>query len=399
MDMNEANISTIITGLGGVDGAVVVDLKNLQQFSMDTTTWVATIGSGTLLGDVTQRLHNAGGRAMSHGTCPQVGSGGHFTIGGLGPTSRQFGAALDHIVEAEVVLADGSIVTASDTQNQDVFFAIKGAASGFGIVTEFKVRTEPAPDTAVKFEYTLKVGSTEERATLFKQWQAYVSNPDLTRKLASTLTLLDDSMVITGTFFGTEEEYNALNIGSQWPGVNGKAIVFQDWLGLVGNWAEDVALKLVGGIPSHFYAKSTAWTPSDLMDSDTIDKMFAYIDSADKGSLAWFVLFDFQGGYTNDIPTDATAYAHRDVLIWMQSYSVSLVGAVRQAQFDFLDDLNTLVTNDKAPYSAYSGYVDPLLPDGPEAYWGSNLPRLQQIKKRIDPQNVFRNPQTPSPAS
>jgi hypothetical protein len=83
----------------------------------------------------------------------------------------------------------------------------------------------------------------------------------------------------------------------------------------------------------------------------------------------------------------------------MQSYSVSLVGAVRQAQFDFLDDLNTLVTNDKAPYSAYSGYVDPLLPDGPEAYWGSNLPRLQQIKKKIDPQNVFRNPQTPSPAS
>lgn len=72
----------------GTDGAAVVDLEHLQQFSMDSTTWIATIGSGTLLGDVTQRLQDAGGRAMSHGTCPQVGSGGHFTTGGLGPTSR-----------------------------------------------------------------------------------------------------------------------------------------------------------------------------------------------------------------------------------------------------------------------------------------------------------------------
>lgn len=114
-------------GLGGTDGAVVIDLENLQQFSMDESTWVATIGSGTLLGDVTTRLSEAGGRAMSHGTCPQVGSGGHFTIGGLGPTSRQFGTSLDHIVEVEAVLANSSIVRASETQNPDVFFAVKGA--------------------------------------------------------------------------------------------------------------------------------------------------------------------------------------------------------------------------------------------------------------------------------
>lgn len=389
----------MVTGLGGTDGAVVVDLKHFQHFSMDSTTWTATIGSGTLLGDVTQRLHEAGGRGMSHGTCPQVGSGGHFTIGGLGPTSRQFGAALDHIVEAEVVLANSSIVTASDKQNQDVFFAIKGAASGFGIVTEFKVRTEPEPGTAVKYEYTLKAGSTRGRASLFKQWQAYVSNPSLTRKLASTLTVLEDSMIITGTFFGTEEEYNALDIGSQWPGVNGSAIVFQDWLGLVGNWAEEAVLQLGGGVPSKFYSKSTAWTPGNLMDSNTIDKMFEYIDSADKGTLAWFILFDFQGGYTNDIPTDATGYAHRDVLIWLQSYSINLLGSVRQTQINFLDEVNTLVTNDGAPYAAYPGYVDPLMTNGPEAYWGPNLPRLQQIKEKIDPENVFRNPQSPSPAT
>src|SRR5258706_2740735 len=56
--------------LGGEDNAVVVDLKHFQQFSMDTTTWHATIGGGMLLGDVTPRLHDHGGRGMAHGTCP-----------------------------------------------------------------------------------------------------------------------------------------------------------------------------------------------------------------------------------------------------------------------------------------------------------------------------------------
>lgn len=70
---------------------------------------------------------------MSHGTCPEVGSGGHFTIGGLGPTSRQFGAALDHIVEVEVVLTNSSIVTASDAQNQESSLRSRVLRLGLGL--------------------------------------------------------------------------------------------------------------------------------------------------------------------------------------------------------------------------------------------------------------------------
>ena len=66
--------------LGGTDGALVVDLINLQKFEMDRTTWRATVGGGTLLGDITKRMHNAGGRAIAHGTCPQVGIGGMYYV-------------------------------------------------------------------------------------------------------------------------------------------------------------------------------------------------------------------------------------------------------------------------------------------------------------------------------
>src|SRR6201992_558608 len=121
---------------------------------MDRTTWRATVGGGTLLGDLTQRMHDGGGRAMAHGTCPQVGIGGHATIGGLGPASRMWGSALDHVVETTVVLANSSIVTASQTQNPDVFWALKGAGASFGVITQFKVITHPAPGEAVQYSYT-----------------------------------------------------------------------------------------------------------------------------------------------------------------------------------------------------------------------------------------------------
>jgi hypothetical protein len=67
-------------GSGGISGQMVIDLKHLQKFQMDHKTWRATIGAGTLLGDVTQKLHDNGKRAIPHGVCPQVGIGGNFFV-------------------------------------------------------------------------------------------------------------------------------------------------------------------------------------------------------------------------------------------------------------------------------------------------------------------------------
>jgi FAD/FMN-containing dehydrogenase len=97
-------------------------MVNFQHFRMDNVTWQATVGAGTRLGEVTKKMHDAGGRAMAHGVCPDVGIGGHATIGGLGPMSRMWGSCLDHVLEVEVVTADGRIQRASPTQNQDLFW-------------------------------------------------------------------------------------------------------------------------------------------------------------------------------------------------------------------------------------------------------------------------------------
>ncbi|KAJ7812680.1 hypothetical protein B0H13DRAFT_1666088 [Mycena leptocephala] len=388
-------------GIGGEDGAVVVDMVNFQQFSMDNSTWQATIGSGTLLADVTSRLHDAGGRAIAHGTCPQVGIGGHATIGGLGPISRQWGAALDHVLEVEIVLANGTVTRASATQNPDILFAVKGAAASFGIVTEFVFMTHPEPPTAVVYSYKLQLGKHADMAPTFATWQSIVADPSLDRKLASEVIIFELGMIISGTYFGTRDEYNALNFEQRLSqNATVSVSVLDDWLGIVGNWAETEALKIVGGISGPFYSKSLTFKATTLIPTTGIQDLFNYFDSADKGTLIWFAIFDVEGGAVNDVAQCATAYAHRDAQFYMQTYAVG-VGSLSDKTTAFVTNMSSIVTNSMpgVQFGAYAGYVDPKLTDGPQEYWGTNLPRLQNIKAAIDPRDVFHNPQSVSPVA
>jgi FAD/FMN-containing dehydrogenase len=369
---------------------------------MDNTTWQATIGGGTLLGDLTERLHDNSKRAMAHGTCPQVGIGGHATIGGLGPSSRMWGSALDHVEEVEVVLANSTVVRASNTENPDILFAVKGAAAGFGIVTEFKVRTQAEPSEAVLYTYNIQGGSTADKAEAFRKWQELISDPNLSRKFASQFILTEQfGAIISGTFFGSQQEYDNLNISARLPDTKDSAVELKDWLGVVGHWAEDLALNIVGGIPTNFYAKSLAYTENDILPDDAIDKLFDYIDKADKGNALWFVIWDLEGGAINDVAPNATAYGHRDALFFHQAYAVNLFGKVSDKTRKFVTGVNDVVTDALPEHDegAYAGYVDPALGENSASlYWGGNVERLEKIKAQIDPNDVFHNPQSIRPA-
>jgi hypothetical protein len=368
---------------------------------MDTSTWHATIGAGTLLDDVTKRLNDAGGRAIAHGICPQVGCGGHFTIGGFGPMSRMWGTALDHVIAVQVVLADSTIVRASATENPDVFFAIRGAAASFGVVTEFTVRTHPAPAESVRYSFSIEEGSFASMTQTFKNWQTFISNPDLSRQLYTQVTLCGLGMIISGTFFGSKEEFDALNLQSIFPQHHkSTVVVFTDWLSLVVHWTEDVGLHLVGATRCAFYSKSLAFKPSELLSPSCVDNFFKYLDTAEKGTLLWFFNFELQGGATNDIPTDAAAYAHRDVLLYSESFGID-IGKVSGTTRNFVTHMDEIITSSmpNVSFGSYPGYVDPALPNAQEAYWGPNLPKLERIKEAIDPKDIFHNPQSVRPNS
>jgi hypothetical protein len=128
-----------------------------------------------------------------------------------------------------------------------------------------------------------------------------------------------------------------------------------------------------------------------LLAEETVDWFFQYLDATPKGTLTWFVIFDLEGPAINDVAVDATAYAHRDTLFWMQSYAINLLGPIGRTTKDFLEGIHEVLGNGRT--GAYPGYVDPWLVDAQQAYLGANLPKLQQVKAEFDPGDVFHNPQ------
>ncbi|KAF2086851.1 Glucooligosaccharide oxidase [Saccharata proteae CBS 121410] len=387
-------------GLGGTDGAVVVDMKHFQQFSMDESTWIATIGAGTLLHNIDTKLHAAGNRAIAHGTSPPIGVGGHATMGGLGPLSRQWGTTTDQVESMTVVLANGTQVNCSKEEHSDVFFAMRGAGASFGIVTEFRFNTHPEPTEMVSYAYNLTFGGPDLLAQTFKDWTAWITQANLTWKLASVCTILEDGMIISGTFFGSQDEFSGLNIEVQLPNLPPVELTLHDsYLGMLAHDAEELGLVLGSSIPASFYSKSLTFTPQTYMTDEGIDALFEYLHKTHKGTIIWFVIFDLEGGYINTIPKDEAAYVLRDTQYFLQTYAVD-IGPVSDTTHNFLQGVNDVIANyTPGVGGAYSGYVDRYLPNGQQEYWQSNLPRLEQIKKQIDPNDVFHNPQSVAPAS
>jgi FAD/FMN-containing dehydrogenase len=119
-------------GLGLVDDGLVIDLSRMNGVRVDPEARTARVEGGALLGDL-HHATNAFGLATPSGIISTTGVGGITLGGGLGHLTRQFGLAIDNLLEADVVLADGSFVTASETENPDLFWALRGGLSSCSI--------------------------------------------------------------------------------------------------------------------------------------------------------------------------------------------------------------------------------------------------------------------------
>ncbi|KAI9166473.1 FAD-linked oxidoreductase sorD [Paramyrothecium foliicola] len=379
-------------------GSVVIDVHNFDNATVDQKTWNARLGSGLTLKRVDEALHKQGTRAMAHGTCPSVGIGGHASVGGLGPMSRMWGSALDHVIEVEIVTADGAVRRANETHNEDLFWAVRGAGASFGVVTEYVVKTHAAPGRVIEFTYSFSFGSQVEMIPIFKEWQGLAGDPTLDRRFSSQFIAQPLGAIVTGTFYGSEADFKATGISERMPKGGPKDIKAYDWFASLLHQAELATLALAE-IPVSFDTKSLALTKDTLLDDDGITQLFTYMHNQRFDSLLWVVIFNTEGGAMADTPRDGTAYPHRDSLIMYQSYAIGLP-KVSEPMRNFVSGIDKIMRDRTGAKHTYAGYIDPDLDrvTAQEMYWGSNLPRLREIKSKYDPNDVFRNPQSVQPA-
>ncbi|HQY29911.1 MAG TPA: FAD-binding oxidoreductase [Thermomicrobiales bacterium] len=131
-----------IAGYDRVECALLVDLANLQQVTVDPITRTARVQPGATSAVIAAAAHEHG-LALSTGDTSSVGIGGLTTGGGIGFLSRAYGLTIDSLISARVVTAAGEVLVASAIEHPDLFWAIRGGGSNFGIVTEFTFRLAP----------------------------------------------------------------------------------------------------------------------------------------------------------------------------------------------------------------------------------------------------------------
>ena len=131
-----------VSGASSSDGGLVVDLSEMRQVTVDPTSRTISAQGGCIWADIDQKSAEYG-LATVAGTVNHTGVGGLTLGGGYGWLSGEHGLAIDNLVAIQMVLADGSVVTANELKNTDLFWAVRGAGHNFGIATEFTFRAHP----------------------------------------------------------------------------------------------------------------------------------------------------------------------------------------------------------------------------------------------------------------
>ncbi|KAF8878851.1 glucooligosaccharide oxidase [Infundibulicybe gibba] len=399
--------SYIANGLGGSNGVLVVDMRNFTKVSVDAGAGTATIEIGNRLGNVALALNDAG-RALPHGTCPYVGLGGHSGYGGFGFTSRMWGMTLDTIRSIHMVLPNGTITTASNTSNSDLFWAMRGSAGSFGITTAIEVTTFEAPPSATFYQYTWNM-NVQDAANAMAKFQTYVET-NIPPQLGGELVITKGSVrgnvtfALVGAWYGPSAQLNstlAPYLTSLAPPRN---ISLQS-----GTYIESVAN--IGGGPldttaapdknDTFYAKSLMTPEKSPMSNSALRAFASYM--ANQGfdsNTNWFVEVELYGGKNsaiNAVAPDATAFAHRSSMFTIQFYASSESGLppYPTSGLSFLDGMVNSITSNSPPnwdYGAYPNYIDSRLKDWQWRYYGRHYERLRSLKKMYDPRDLFDFP-------
>nr|WSW67868.1 FAD-binding oxidoreductase [Streptomyces sp. NBC_00995] len=395
-------------GWSSGDGKLVIDVSSLDRVDRN-----GTIGAGARLLDVYQGLA-AHGLTVPGGSCPTVGISGLTLGGGHGVASRAYGLTCDSLTGATLVTADGRTLTTDAKRHPDLFWALRGAGNGnFGVVTELRFRTRPAPQTVSAY---MSWPWSRARAVV-TAWQEW--GPDQPDEIWSAAHVaagpgggsptVSVSAFSLGTYGDLQNAVDRLadRIGASASSVSLRRRSYQEaMLAYAGcSGITDAQCHLPGTTPgrdpqgslqretyaaaSDFYDRSL--TPGGVRALLERTEAFTRLDGEEGGggSIALTAL----GGAVNRVDPRTTAFVHRGSRVLAQYIGAWRAGTAGTAQQKWLKETHDALR----PYAsgaAYQNYADPALPHWRTAYYGSALPRLGEVKKQYDPEGLFAYPQS-----
>ncbi|KAJ2978964.1 hypothetical protein NQ176_g3526 [Zarea fungicola] len=301
---------------GGADGALVLDLKQFQQFSIDASTGIAKVGAGTRLGPLYSRLWEDGKYLFPAGACPSVGIGGHALGGGTGLNGRKYGVATDNIVSMTVVDAKGDILDISATSNPDLFWALRGAGGGsFAIVTEFRLQAYKAPEVVTTFSINYPMDNFSTVIDSYLKWGRTINEDTMAELNVDS----NNGITVQGTYHGDADD--AITAVAQLTALVGIPVAAEDQDVTPGTWYDAAtrwAWLLDGTLADPVIGDVHYWRSTSLLYRNTLSDqeksiILKYLMNPAAGSSSTYMLIDLWGGKINR-PNSAAAFDnHRGV--------------------------------------------------------------------------------------
>jgi FAD/FMN-containing dehydrogenase len=384
-------------GHGTVDDGLVIDLSMMKGVRVDPANRTVRVGAGCTSGDVDHATHPFG-LAVPFGIVSTTGVAGLTLGGGSGHLSRKFGLTIDNLIEADVVLADGSCVTASRTANADLFWALRGGGGNFGVVTSFLFQAHPV---GMVFAGPMAWEQSHARA-IMRAYRDFL--PKAPEELGAFvgLKMVPANSPFPKEFWGARicllvACYN----GSEEDGKKALAPLLDALPPPALNWMGMMPYPALQSMFDGLYPKGMQWYwRGDFVKALSDQAIEAHVAEAAKtpSELSLMHLYPIDGAVRR-VGKDETAWSARDATWSMviagidpNPQKAEPVTRWTKAYWDALHPFN--------PGGAYSNFMMDDEGDARvKASYGDNYNRLAALKKKYDPANFFRVNQNIRPAA
>lgn len=372
-----------LCGYSSIDRGLVIDVSALNQVRIDLERREATVQAGCALKTFQDKL------ALSGLTLPlgggEVGIAGFVQGGGFGTTSRTFGMHSDHVLALRVMLADGTVVEASETRNHDLWWACRGGTGGnFGIVLEVRYRLHnQAEHHSWSISWPIKeLASRDIAVTALLAWQDRVvgaSGPEMNSGADLRYWPMADfekpttlRLYVYGTYYGTKAQtVQAIQPLSEIPGAE--------------------------TFDAHYYPMLPVLRQARFVSALTGDDWRTIVDDfADHANRHSTLTIDAWGGAINEFPCESSAFIHRKTAFNMYVTGFWSGAADEQRMRAYLSRWRESVArrwND----GVYQNFADSDCPDYTRNYWCDAYPGLVGVKRKYDPHSWFAFPQMIAP--
>jgi FAD/FMN-containing dehydrogenase len=376
-----------IAGNAVAEGGLMIDLSGMRDVSVDVRNRTARVGPGALLGDF-DRAAQAHGLATPLGINSTTGVAGLTLGGGFGWLTRRYGMTIDNLLAATVVTADGEMRVVSESSEPDLFWAVRGGGGNFGVATSFQFQLHPV---GPEIYAGLIVYPFEQAQRVLRAWRDFTAHAPDELSVWGLLRQAPPLPFLPASVHGTEVVVLVV-------AYSGDAVAGQRAAAPLLEFGNPVGSALgptpYAGFQSAFDALLTPggrnYWKSNNFRSLTDSALDMVIESAAQLPGPECEIFLAQlGAAMARVDPSATAYVARDA-----HYIMNVHGRWSDPRDDDrIREWARKVFRNAAPYGTGSGYVNFLIDDESErvvASYGINYPRLQTVKRRFDPDNLFR---------